>query len=801
MNSLAVATGTTVVALPAGLLAALWLNCLTAAWRRAWLLMAVVGLSLPPFLVTNCWLDLAGQTGRWRMWFPINIYSLPGTIWILALLLWPLSLLLVLADLQKLQPSQLETDGALRGWSLVRWLVLPIARPALAQAAVLIFILALNNFAVPAILQTKVYPAELWVNFNTTFDYGTALKLSWPLFLAPLLLWFWLSRRTSSWPRLTDPVSPGLFRRRLGRAWLTAAALVATSVLILAVAIPMADLVLTARTWLELPGALAAGRNSIINSGVIALGSSLLVVLTGFLIWRWRFGVLLWMLFLMPGVLLGIFLIFCFNRSWLTPFYQSIGIVFVAFCVRYAAVSWSGVRQAMQSMDARLMDFARLNGASRFRLLCQVQMPQVAPAAAALCYVIYLLCLWDVETLVLIVPPGGETLALRIFNLLHYGHNAQVNALCVVLLGLAALPLGLWSAAAQVRRSRFNLTPLGAVALALLWTGCAPSSATQASIDSKLFSRVEIIGSRGTALGQFNKPRSVAVDSNDNLYVVDMTGRVQKFSSNGVYLTSWQMPQIEKGKPKGMCRDAAGNVVVVEPHYSRVNHFSTDGKLVAQWGHMGTNSGQLCLPRAAAINSQGHVLVCEYTAVDRVQEFSALGKEWIRTFGKSGLEPGELNRPEGLAVGKKDEVFVADSCNHRIQVFAPDGKFLRAYGHAGSGPGEFSYPYDICLDHSGHQFVCEFGNSRIQVFDEQDRLIEVLGQTGAAPGQFSNPWSIALDSAGNLYVADSQNHRVQKFIRKASMAHAGTALVAAARGIGSAASIGLPQESESGRPR
>jgi hypothetical protein len=36
---------------------------------------------------------------------------------------------------------------------------------------------------------------------------------------------------------------------------------------------------------------------------------------------------------------------------------------------------------------------------------------------------------------------GGETLALRIFNLLHYGHNAQVNALCLVLLGLAVAPL------------------------------------------------------------------------------------------------------------------------------------------------------------------------------------------------------------------------------------------------------------------------------------------------------------------------------------------------------------------------
>ncbi|HSH15503.1 MAG TPA: hypothetical protein VLD18_05675, partial [Verrucomicrobiae bacterium] len=64
-----------------------------------------------------------------------------------------------------------------------------------------------------------------------------------------------------------------------------------------------------------------------------------------------------------------------------------------------------------------------------------------APFAAAVWYVIYLLCLWDVETLILIVPPGGETLALRVFNLLHYGHNSQVDAICLLLLLLAVWPL------------------------------------------------------------------------------------------------------------------------------------------------------------------------------------------------------------------------------------------------------------------------------------------------------------------------------------------------------------------------
>jgi DNA-binding beta-propeller fold protein YncE len=331
------------------------------------------------------------------------------------------------------------------------------------------------------------------------------------------------------------------------------------------------------------------------------------------------------------------------------------------------------------------------------------------------------------------------------------------------------------------------------LAAACLWFGCSPpSSSTEAPVQSQIFSHVRIIGTRGVGVGQLNKPRSVAVDRQDNLYVVDMTGRVQKFSSNGVFLLSWQMPQTDLGKPKGMCRDGDGNIIVLEPHYSRLNHFSTAGKLLLQWGEHGTNSGQFSLPRAVVVNSKNEIFVSEYQGIERVQKFrsadassSPVGSiagsptklpaerergvrapTWVASFGQAGNGPGQFNRAEGLCVDAQDRLYVADSCNHRIQVLSSDGKFLRAYGKPGNGLGEFSYPYDICVDKEGRQYVCEFGNSRIQVFDANDRPIEIIGGPGAEPGRFSNPWSLALDSAGNLYVADSQNHRVQKFLRK-----------------------------------
>ena len=794
-NSLLVAGLTTLLAVSFGFLAALWLAGLERRWRHRLLAVAVMALALPPFLVTNCWLHFLGYAGVWRGWLPLNIVSPGGTVWILSLLTWPITLLMVLSAWHRLEPSQLESDVAVSGWWLIRGLLWPLAQTALAQAAVLTFVLALNNFAVPAILQVKVFPAEVWVRFDTTFDTLGALQLSWPLVMAPLILLLWFARRGFPWPRTEGPVSAKLFRQQLGPGWFWVCGACTILLCLLAVGLPVFQLISVKRTWTELPGALAAGQSAVWNSFSLAAVSATAVVAIGlaagalssaprpgssscnsgnlFDSFNSLLGWLAWLPFLLPGVLLGIGLIVLFNRPWSALLYQSVAIVILAFVVRYLALGWNCLAYALRMVDRDLTDVARLDGASRWQMLRYVQWPQIAPQAAAAGYVVFLLCLWDVESMILVVPPGGETLALRVFNLLHYGHNAQVNALCLTLLALAVAPLIIWKAWCGVRGAfpaltdhASRITLLTPFAL-LLFAGCTPSApSSQAPLASQLFRRVQIIGSRGVGVGELNKPRSVAVDTKDNLYVVDMTGRVQKFSSNGVFMLSWQMPQTDLGKPKGMGRDRDGNIIVVEPHYQRVNVFSPEGKLVLQWGKRGTNAGELMMPRSVAVNSRREVFVSEYGLVERVQQFTSRGEKLLAVIGQPGNAPGEFNRPEGLCVDSQDRIYVADSCNHRIEVFSSEGKFIRAYGKAGKGKGELSYPYDICVDASGRQYVCEFGNSRIQVFDANDQPLEIIGGPGGAPGQFSNPWGVALDSVGNLYVADSQNHRVQKLIRQ-----------------------------------
>src|SRR6185295_18421982 len=119
-----------------GFIAALCVLTLNRPWRWAVTSISIVALLLPPFLVTNCWLRYLGANGAWRSFLSFEIYSLPGAVLILAMLYWPIAMLATLAAWRRVESTQLEADPALRGWSLIRFLLWPVARPLLALTTV-----------------------------------------------------------------------------------------------------------------------------------------------------------------------------------------------------------------------------------------------------------------------------------------------------------------------------------------------------------------------------------------------------------------------------------------------------------------------------------------------------------------------------------------------------------------------------------------------------------------------------------------------------------------------------------------
>ncbi len=132
---------------------------------------------------------------------------------------------------------------------------------------------------------------------------------------------------------------------------------------------------------------------------------------------------------------------------------------------------------------------------------------------------------------------------------------------------------------------------------------------------------------------------------------------------------------------------------------------------------------------------------------------------------------GTFNEPWGIAVGPDGSVYVTDTWNHRVQKFSRAGRAIKTWGQFGQPAPEFADsnyflwgPRGIAVDSAGRVFVADTGNKRILIFDEDGNYLSEFGSGGFDPGQFDEPVGVAVGSDGVVYVTDTWNQRIQTFI-------------------------------------
>ncbi|HSO06806.1 MAG TPA: SMP-30/gluconolactonase/LRE family protein [Pelomicrobium sp.] len=139
---------------------------------------------------------------------------------------------------------------------------------------------------------------------------------------------------------------------------------------------------------------------------------------------------------------------------------------------------------------------------------------------------------------------------------------------------------------------------------------------------------VQIIGRRGTALGEFNFPTHLAF-SNDELYVTDtMNNRVQVITAGGEGATrSLGTRGLFIGnlvRPKGVAVDGDGNIYVVESYFDTLLVYNPRGELLMPLGGSGTGTGRFYLPAGVWIDQDNRVFVADMFN-GRVAVFQFLG--------------------------------------------------------------------------------------------------------------------------------------------------------------------------------
>jgi sugar lactone lactonase YvrE len=124
----------------------------------------------------------------------------------------------------------------------------------------------------------------------------------------------------------------------------------------------------------------------------------------------------------------------------------------------------------------------------------------------------------------------------------------------------------------------------------------------------------------------------------------------------------------------------------------------------------------------------------------------------------------------GVGVAADGSVYVADTWQHQVVKFGPDGARLRSWGTFGNPEDKttqttsFYGPRDVAVSADGEVYVTDTGNSRILVFDPDGQPLRTIVDAGPELGALNEPTSLAFDpETGELYVADLWNRRVVRF--------------------------------------
>lgn len=261
-------------------------------------------------------------------------------------------------------------------------------------------------------------------------------------------------------------------------------------------------------------------------------------------------------------------------------------------------------------------------------------------------------------------------------------------------------------------------------------------------------------------------PWSIFIDTNNTIYAVDhQNSGIKVWMNESINPTTSISSNLLH--PVSIFVTSNGDIYIDNQYPSfQVNRWqlNTNNRAIAMY------VDGYCLDLFVDVNN---LLYCSIRDKNKVVSKSLYNASNILTIvagtGCNGSTSNSLNGPHGIFVDINLDLYVADTFNHRIQLFRSGSS--NAITIAGSGSLNVTItlnrPADIVLDADKNLFIVDHANHRI-VGPGPNGFRCIIGCTGSS-GSTSNtlalPMSMAFDSHGNIHVVDLGNRRIQKFLR------------------------------------
>ncbi|MEQ9812624.1 MAG: iron ABC transporter permease [Azospirillaceae bacterium] len=454
--------------------------------------MIILPMATPPVLLAIAWVMLLSpRTGEINALLSalfgfedavFNIYSLTGMIFVEGLSLVPSTFLILSPAFRNMDPSLEEAamvSGAGIG-TLLRRVVLPLLTPAILAAGVFLLIVGFVVFDIPGAiglpagiftLSSRIY---YLAHENPTGlpDFGQISAMA-IFFLGGLILMaFGYQHYTRRASRFTTITGKGFRPRSFKlRGWRWPAFAGAAFYFTLAVLAPLAILLWTSfmpyqtgisadavgllttdnhETFFSNRFAVRATTNSVTIALVAATVVALVSLLVSWIVVKSKapgrkvIDILSFMPLAIPGVLIGLALIYVYLTVNFLPIYGSIWIIVIAYITTYLSFGSRTTHGVMLQIHNDLEDAARTSGAGWGRTMRRIVVPLAAPAIAAVWVWVLAHCMRELSSALMLQGRTNETLPVLLYGYWTGGEPNKAAAVGVWLILALLIVVGVW---------------------------------------------------------------------------------------------------------------------------------------------------------------------------------------------------------------------------------------------------------------------------------------------------------------------------------------------------------------------
>ncbi|MBR4331246.1 MAG: iron ABC transporter permease, partial [Clostridia bacterium] len=421
----------------------------------------VLTYMVPPYVGAMAWMRLmnpnVGTINQWlRALFalgdspgPLNVYTLPGMIWVLTTFYYPYAFITISRAMEKMDPS-LEEASRISGASPIKTLftvTLPMMTPSLIAGALLVFISAASCYGIPSIIGTQGNVNTVTtriVEFVSSGQQGLNDATSMSVFLmAVALIVLFISDVVLAKKQYITVSGKSMRPSTVDlRGWRIPVTVLVSLFAVIVVLLPFATIFTTSFKVDVGKNMLAAGnfttanwstvfmraetigclKNSLIFAAVAATVGLVIACVMSYLLQRTKIRGRTVPNFLItlgsgtPSVVIALGLIMTMRGDFGLNIYNTAYIIIIAYLIKYLMMGMRTVVSAMSQIHVSLEECSQVAGASWTRTMFKITGPLIFPSIAAGWFLIFIPSFYELSMTTLLYSSTTKTIGFQLYE-------------------------------------------------------------------------------------------------------------------------------------------------------------------------------------------------------------------------------------------------------------------------------------------------------------------------------------------------------------------------------------------------